>query len=364
MRVLLLSQMYPSNRNPSLGVYIRNQVEEMRTTHGLEPRLVVSYVRPTNPLGRIFKYFALHLKAWGVAFTKFDVAHLHYPSPIHLLAASPALLIRSKRLVITTHRGDIYALPDSGPSRWVTRKFLQRADAIVAVSGDLKKKMTDELGISAEKISIVDVGCDLRRFTPCLPSSKGPMKKALGLPEDELVLLFVGDVIRRKGLDLLFAALADLETLEGVSLHIVGVGPEQEELETTPSYLEIRDHVRWVGELPNTDLPRRYAAADAFILPSRSEGTPTVLLEAMSSGAPVISSSVGGVPDLITHDHNGLLFESEDIDRLRDCLQRLVQDGNLRERLAAQALEDIKEHSLEKQIARVVRLFRPAADAR
>lgn len=354
--------MYPSAENPSLGVFIHNQVLEMAKTHALEPRLVVSSARPESRLGKTVKYLMLHLKAWRVAFAKFDLAHLHYPSAIHLLAAMPALLIRSKPLVITTHRGDIYyTLPRRGFNRWITRRLLERADAIVAVSSDLKQKMTDELGIAARKISIIDVGCDLTRFTPCLPTAKQPLKRQLGLPEDELALLFVGSLIRRKGLDVLFEALRGLETLEGVSILIVGVGGEEETLKRNADYLEVREHVRWLGELPNTALPSWYSAADVFVLPSRSEGTPTVLLEAMASGTPVVSSRVGGVPELIAHERSGLLFDSEDSMQLRECLRRLLQHEQLRQELATQALEDVHEHSLERQIGRVVDLFHSVA---
>ena len=122
--------------------------------------------------------------------------------------------------------------------------------------------------------------------------------------------------------------------------------------------LELDDCVRWAGALPNAEVAEWYRAADVFVLPTRSEGTPNVVLECMASGTPVVASRVGGIPEVIQDQHNGLLFESEDVEELSRCIDRLVRDPELARRLSRQALDDVQEHSVERQIQKNIDVYR------
>ncbi|NIR71120.1 glycosyltransferase family 4 protein [candidate division KSB1 bacterium] len=266
----------------------------------------------------------------------------------------PEIFLR-KPLVITLHRGDVYMLPPRGFQRAIVRYFLKRAAFLIAVSGDLENKLTGELGMPPKKIAVIDVGCDLSSFTPYLPSAKSTAKAKLKLPAEKLVVLFVGSIRYRKGLDILLQALSGMNTLSRLQLIVIGEGQEEEKLKS--EYAHLNAHVTWTGAKPNHELPQWYAAADAFVLPSRSEGTPTVILEAMGSGTPVVATRVGGIPELINDGINGLLFGSENIEQLQECLMHLF-DPALRERIAKQALSDVYEHSLERQIEKTVAIYR------
>jgi glycosyltransferase involved in cell wall biosynthesis len=94
-----------------------------------------------------------------------------------------------------------------------------------------------------------------------------------------------------------------------VELFIAGIGPSEAELKEIALRHRLRDHIHWLGVVTHDKLPEFYAAADALVLPSHSEGTPTVLLETMAMGTPAIITRVGGVPDVVQHAENGLLFE-------------------------------------------------------
>lgn len=356
--VLLLSNMYPSRKHPAWGIFVYNQVRELEKGHGLKLKLVVSYDKPRGLLPKIKKYICLHMKAWMSVFTSFNLVHLHYASAAHLIAASPVLFLRRKPLVITIHRGEIYSLPEKGLSKAIVQSFLHSSDHIIAVSNDLKYKLIKKLGLPSKKISIISVGCDLSVFIPFLPSEKKEAKMKVRLPLNKTVILYVGSIDYRKGLDVLFDALNKLEDLSSMIILIIGSGPIRRELESTDTYKILKGHVRWLGEKTHEELPLWFAAADVFVLPSRSEGTPTVLLEAMASGTPIIASRVGGIPELISNEVNGFLFDSENSDQLKNCLKIILNNRELCERIAQKALIDIKEHSLHRQIERIIDIYR------
>jgi D-inositol-3-phosphate glycosyltransferase len=338
-------------------VFVREQVEELRAHQGIQADLAVYRGRARGPAGKLLKYLRLHARAWAAASTRHDLAHLHYASPAHLIAAWPALLLRRAPLVVTLHRGELYALPRRGARRELVRFFLRRAGRLIAVSADLGRQLAGELGLPAERIAIIDVGCDTRRFRPCLPRDKAAAKARLGLDPARPHLLFVGRLTERKGIDLLLEAAARLPCPPRSVLLVVGSGPLRERLERASSGLAPVE-VRWLGERDHAELPAWFAAADAMVLPSRSEGRPAVVLEAMASGTPVVASRVGGTGELIEDGVNGLLFESQDAPALARALERLIGDLALGQRLAERALADVREHSLERQAARIAAIYR------
>lgn len=358
MRMILFSNMYPSEKHPVSGIFVQNQVLELKNRHGIDIKLATSSMSPYSFAGKVFKYLRLHLLSWFNSFTSFDLIHVHFGSAAHLIAVSPAILIKRKPLVITFHRGELYLLPTKGFRKEVVRYFCKFAKALIPVSNDLKERLICEFSLPTEKLSVIDVGCDLSLFTPCLPYQKEKVKKALGLPVDRFTLLFVGHIKYRKGIDILFDALNNFKYISKITLLIIGDGPDRSELEACCFNEPLKDRVVWCGEKRNDELPKWYAKADAFVLPSRSEGTPTVMLEAMASGTPIIASKVGGVPEVISDGINGLLFESEKSEQLKACLEKLLLNRNLRQHLAVNALNDVAEHSLQRQVEKIVAIYR------
>ena len=361
MRVLLFSNMYPSEKRPVSGIFVQNQVQETENRHGIDIKLAVSSMLPSTFVGKMFKYLRLHLLSWVNSFNSFDLIHVHFGSTAHLIAVSPAILIRRKPLVITFHRGDLYDLPARGFVREILRYFYKLAKALIPVSHDLKEILIKQFSLPSEKIFVIDVGCDLSVFRPCLPLQKENAKKVLGLPVDRFILLFVGNIIFRKGIDILFDALSSFKNIFEMTIMIIGDGPDRKDLEAICLRKPLKGHIVWCGEKRNDELPKWYAAADAFVLPSRSEGTPTVMLEAMASGTPIIASKVGGIPEVISDGVNGLLFEPEKSEQLRACLEKLLGDRNLRQRLAESALNEVTEHSLQRQVEKIAAIYRSIA---
>jgi len=170
-------------------------------------------------------------------------------------------------------------------------------------------------GVSPEQIVILPSRCDVHVFDPV----------RFGEPATPEHLLFIGNVVAAKGLPELFDALVRLrEKRPGVQLTIVGDGRDMIALQARSTALGIATHVRWLGRLPAAELPQLIAAHAALVLPSRSEGTPRVLLEAMAMGRPIVATRVGGVPDIVRHGEDGWLAPPGDIAGLEEALDAVL----------------------------------------
>lgn len=147
-------------------------------------------------------------------------------------------------------------------------------------------------------------------------------------------LVFVGRVVEQKGLGVLFQAMRQLlPDHPGLSLTVVGDGPDREALAARAAAMGLGDRVEFVGARSQADVVDILAKADVFVLPSYAEGVPVVVMEALGSGVPVVASFVGGMAELVEDDATGFLIRPGDPDQLADRIGRLVDDPELRARL-------------------------------
>ena len=176
------------------------------------------------------------------------------------------------------------------------------------------------MGVSRGKVVLLPNGVDTKAFRPISAEDKAELRKRLDLPDEMTIVLFVGRLEFVKGLDVLLHAWSQLPNhirLRSL-LILVGDGAEQNNLKRMSRALGIQETVIMVGE--RQIVHDYYSAADIFVLPSRSEGMPVALMEAMASGLPVIASNVGGSREVIEHGKNGILFESESYNDLAEKL--------------------------------------------
>ena len=200
------------------------------------------------------------------------------------------------------------------------------AETIVANSkglGKLAKKFAPN-----KEIEIIPNGVDLNAFLNT-PRSWTPPR-----------LLFVGRLVYQKGLDVLLAALAKLIDLKW-EITIVGDGSQLEELEQMAFSLGIQDRIYFAGWRSHDELIHYYQEANLFVFPSRHEGMPNALLEAMSSGLPAIATRIAGNEELILDRHSGLLIPPNDIEALTDALRELLTKEDLRRKMGTAAREHI-----------------------
>lgn len=221
----------------------------------------------------------------------------------------------------------------------------RRASAVVANSeglAELARRFAPDVDVS-----IVPNGVDADLFRPAAPAEARPAEAG------RAVLLFVGRVVRQKGLDLVLQVLPSLPA--GVTLRVVGDGPDRPALEAQAQALGIADRVFFLGWLGRDDLPAAYAGADLFVFPSRDEGMPNAVLEAMAAGLPVMGTRIAGNRDLIVDGETGLMVEADDAEGLCRGLDRLVTDSELRMRMGAQGRRRVLEHFSWRAVASAYR---------
>lgn len=161
-------------------------------------------------------------------------------------------------------------------------------------------------------------------------------------------LLSVGRVVHQKGLDLGLRALAQLKDLDW-KWRIVGDGPQMDFLKNLADQLAVGDRVTFLGWQAREDLLKWYHRSNLFLFPSRHEGMPNAVLEAMANGLPVVATRIAGNEELIVDDATGVLVDAEDVDSLRDGLRKLLVNEALREKMGrASRLRVEEEYSWEK----------------
>ncbi len=202
-------------------------------------------------------------------------------------------------VAIKVHGSDVLGLADQPARRRLTAQALREADAVIAVSRNLGENAV-ALGAHPSRVHTVCNGIDASVFSP------GPgdaARRELGIQSPDPLILFVGNLVAVKGLDVLISALESLRR-EGVKFQaaLVGDGPLKGELQARIDGLALADHVRLLGPRPQSELPVWYRSASLLVLPSRSEGIPNVMLEAAACGTPCVASRVGGIPEIASPD--------------------------------------------------------------
>jgi phosphatidyl-myo-inositol dimannoside synthase len=226
--------------------------------------------------------------------------------------------------------------------RWVHR----RAAAVVANSRHTAQMLTD-LGVDPKKIHVVHPGVDAACFHPDLDGSAVRSRLA---GANEILLLTVGRLQRRKGHDLVLRALALLrDQTPRIRYAILGQGEERPYLESLVQELGLHDVVTFATESEGADLRAYYAAADVFVMPNRIEGGDfegfgIVFLEASACGLPTIGGRSGGVPEAVEEGHTGLLVGGENAQELADAIGRLARSSELRQQMGRAGRTRVIEH--------------------
>jgi glycosyltransferase involved in cell wall biosynthesis len=217
--------------------------------------------------------------------------------------------------------------------QWLQRRALRNFDAVAAVSRAIRQKLIDS-GIEQERVHFVP-----NAFASGLATlSREDARRVLQLPNAPIIG-WVGRLSDEKGPDIALDAFARLGHTDA-QLVFIGTGREAERLYARAATLGVDDRVIWRGSVPNAGTLLH--AFDAFLLSSRTEGTPMALLEAIAAGVPVIATRVGGVPDVVDA-MSARLVESGDVDGIAAALAAVLNDrdaAHARARLARDRLEE------------------------
>lgn len=305
---------------------------------------------------------AADLRAWGplvgtLRRERIDVLHGHkfgsnvWAAVLGSLAAVP---------VVIAHEHN-WSYEGQPTRRLIDRELIgRRADAFVAVSRQGRTRMLELERIDPAKVVLIPNGI---ADVPA-GSNGSDLRAELGIGADDLVLGTVTVLRAEKALEVLIDAARTLRVrFPNLRVLIVGTGPRREELERLVERLGLEETVLLIGH--REDVPTVLAALDVAICCSDFEGTPLSVLEYMDAGVPVVATSVGGLPDMVTHQEQGLLVPPRDPAALATAVAELLADPGRRAQMGARAQERRRrEFGIGEMVARVERLYEDLLEAK
>lgn len=357
-KVLVLSNMYPTETAKSFGIFVKNQVEALRG-RGLHVDVIAVTNPRTDKVNVLMKYILWFLRTLVHCVIKgrrYDVVHAHYVFPTGMLGLLYKKWWKAK-LIVTAHGGDIDRMANkSGRIRQWTTAILQEADHVIAVGHKLAEQICNEFGVPERNVSVINMGVNRRIFRPL---DKDEARKRCGIGEQEIPILFVGNIIRQKGLIELVEAFFKLKKEYSLaSLYLIGAKKDDafyHELIHRIEKEEAND-VHIYDAMKQQEVAVWMAAAEMFVLPSHLEGFGLVALEAMSCHTPVVGSRVGGLAYLLG-DGAGVLVEPRNPDSLFEGMKKILDDVELRKKLVQKGEARAQENDQERIIDRILQLY-------
>lgn len=353
MKILTITSLYPNRIMPRHGVFVENRLRHLVASGAVDLRVVapvpwfpigaewagpysryarvpmeeirqgITVTHPRYPLlpkigmtlapAGFYQGIARHVRRLIARNGPVDLidAHYFYPDGV----AAVRLARRLGAPVTVTARGtDLNLIPRFPRARRMIIETAKAADALITVCQALKDVLVDDLGVPAEKVTVLRNGVDLTQFSP---GNRAAYRDELGVTGPTVAS--VGHLIPRKGHDIVIQAMAQLPD---VKLLIAGDGPEQRSLEALGATLGISDRLCFLGAVPYDQIPRVYSAVDALVLASDREGWPNVLLESMACGTPVVASRCWGTPEVVRTPAAGQLVDQRTPAAFAEAIRR------------------------------------------
>ena len=286
------------------------------------------------------------------------------PDLIQTHAQKSHFLIRLSGLYKTVpwiafHHGYTDTVWHSPIQNQMDRYSFRAAARIVTVSNDFKRRLVHR-GMPEERITVLYNAVKTPGGNvPIDPEALGQNKRALGMSEKEKVVVAVGRLSREKGqIDLVFALnhLRRVRADMTVRVVLVGEGPDRPKILQAAESLGLAKWITLAGHQHN--VAPYYEAADVVAIPSYSEGSPNVLLEAMALGVPVVATSVGGIPEMVTHGETALLVPPGQAELMASAIDLLLSSANLAGNLARQARAMVeKSYSPEYRARALLQIY-------
>ena len=332
---------------------VERQIENARV-NGVKVVSVHSLVRRISPVRDIH---ALYDLVRIIKTEKPDVVHTH-TSKAGLLGRLAAKIAKVPFVVHTPH-GHVF-FGHFGPvlSRvflWVERLLSPLTDRVVALTKGEIRDYTDFHVYSQDKLVKIHSGVDIEKFKQVRVGAV-EKKRSLGLDQDGLVVGFIGWLLPIKGpMHLLKAMEVVWQDHADTNLVFIGKGDLDVDLRAEALKTGANGRLNFLGW--RNDIEEIMPIFDIFVLPSLNEGMGRVLVEAMAAGKPIVASNVGGIPDLVHHDHNGLLVPPGDEKALAAAILQLIDDPEKAKMLGQRGRERCHQYSVEAMVEKLDNLY-------
>ncbi|MDW0110765.1 glycosyltransferase [Sporosarcina aquimarina] len=362
-KIAVFSNMYPSAEHPTYGIFVKNQVELLRKSGVSVDVKAIDNPKSGKVQGllKYGKWFASSLFYLLGNRRKLELTHSHYAFPTGVLSLLGKRMFKIP-YIVTLHGGDIDKMAKKNAKiASMTKTILQEAAHVVTVGERLKQEVVENFGVAENAVTVMSMGVDQTVFHPM---ERAAVRAELGLQETQPVVLFIGNLIREKGvLELVQAFESIRKTVPNSSLHLIGSHKsagfvEEVKHEITSRQLE---GIHLEGTKTQKELVQWLAAADVLALPSYHEGFGLVALEAMASGTPVVASDVGGLTYLLA-DGAGVLVPPKDAEALAAGLLQVLSSETPANEEKRKKL--VHEHSYEMIVNKLLKIYEDAAKTR
>lgn len=261
-----------------------------------------------------------------------QILHAHQYTPFFQAMLSRGLL-GSRPVIFTEHGRHFPDLPSRKRSI-VNRLLLRRQDRLIGVGGAVRQALIANEGLPAARVEVVYNGVDLEKLASPTSGARERIRSEFGFSDGDFVIIQVARLHRLKDHWTALRTMNELRrTVPNARLLIVGEGEERTDIEQNICGLSLENHVTLTGN--RSDVADLLAGSDAFLMTSISEGIPLTIIEAMAANLPVVTTAVGGIPEMIDHERTGFLAASGDYNGLARALARLQQQPSLRNSVSA-----------------------------
>lgn len=324
MRLLFISNLFPDQREPWRGLdnvtllhalkkeqpHLETRVLAFRPSLTLGARQIGLQPRTEDVVLNPSYHSAVYVPKFGGCNHRFfewsltrALRHLEGFRPDVILApwlfpdsCAVAACFAGVPLVSVAQGSDVHQYLTMPMRRHAILRMCKRARAVVTRSRDLENRLA-AAGADATRLHTVYNGVHMDVFRP---SSRPEARRLLGIPDEERLLLFVGNFLPVKGIELLIDAMAIVASQhQNISLALVGSGPLEQSLRNQAEALGLSNRLRFAGRQPPVEVAQWMQAADVVCLSSHNEGVPNVVLEAVSTGRPLVSTDVGGIAEIV-----------------------------------------------------------------
>lgn len=287
---------------------------------------------------------------------KIDIIHTHLWGA-NFWGRLAARIANVKVIIATEHNVDtwknwFYFMCD----KWLSRK----TGKIIAVSNSVKEFYVSK-GISQQRIEVVYNGIEIEKSQSHALSgtskvTRPQMKQEFGIENGEIVLAIIGRLVPQKGHQYFIQALKDISAKHKVKGLIIGSGPEEEKLKKYSRDLGLDGGLVFTGLRKN--IPELLGIIDVLVMPSLREGLPITLLEAMSSGVPVVATKVGGVPEVVIDGQTGILVEPNNHNELKQAIIGVIENPDLKNTIGINARKHVEDKfSIKNMINKTQNLY-------
>lgn len=370
MNILIFSGNYPSQRASQKGVFLYNLVQEfvrqghdvmviapekysfnrgIKEDYGTE---LAKVIRPVGfsfsnkkigfiDTGKLTRYFTTRTARKAIKDLDFkpDVVYCHFLiSALTYLRAVP-----NTKIPVYLASGESGGWIKNILSGWedeFKETYLEKIKGIIAVSPHLKQEWM-ELGYPESNIILEPNGADLDRFKP---QNKKELRRKHNLPLNKKILIFVGQFIKRKGVKLIEKALDAVD--DEVRAVFLGKGPLQLS----------HPKIIYSGPVPNKEVAEYMAASDIFVMPTLSEGSSNVIVEAMASGLPIVSSDIPEIKAQCAPEFS-ILVNPKSVEEISKALNAVLQDDDRREKMGKAARKASRKFDISKRAERILKFI-------